>query len=180
MRKNRTMSQRLQTPLLFNNIESKSSMITTAEFSECRKYRYQLSRIWDEQLPRVMFIGLNPSTANEISNDRTVTTVERYAKGWGFGGVYMMNSFAYVSTDPKQLVHNGDNTLNNEWLLKTASLCKLVVFAFGNFKILRTTGRDKELLQMFPDAHALHINKNGSPHHPLYLPSDIVPVPYCK
>ena len=72
-----------------------------AEFSPCQKYRYKLWRIWDNTLPLVMFIGLNPSTANEINDDHTVSNVGKIAKSNGYGGFYMMNSFPFISTDPK-------------------------------------------------------------------------------
>jgi len=62
-----------------------------AEFSECRKYRYALWRIWDKSKPLVMFIGLNPSTANENVDDPTIRSVCRMTKNNGYGGVYMMN-----------------------------------------------------------------------------------------
>lgn len=34
-----------------------------AVISDCRQYRYELSRVWDDAGPFVLFIGLNPSTA---------------------------------------------------------------------------------------------------------------------
>ena len=52
-----------------------------------------------------MFIGLNPSTANEITNDPTIRRVQRFAFDWGYGGVYMMNLFAYITAYPKELEH---------------------------------------------------------------------------
>ena len=62
-----------------------------AEFSEDRKYRFCLFRIWDRNLPLVMFIGLNPSTANETDSDPTIRSCGRIAKANGYGGFYMMN-----------------------------------------------------------------------------------------
>lgn len=147
-----------------------------AEFSADRKYRYALWRIWENKKPIVMFIGLNPSTANEQDPDRTVSTVIRYAKRWGYGGVYMMNCFPYVSTDPEKLYDHSNTDLNDRWLRKVGEKCERVVFAWGAFKIIREKKRDIELTSMFPDAVALVLNKDGSPHHPLYLPPEIVPV----
>ena len=43
-----------------------------AVFSDCRKFRYALWRMWDEDKPLVMIIGLNPSTADEKVNDPTI------------------------------------------------------------------------------------------------------------
>ena len=79
-----------------------------AVFSECGKYRYALWRIWDESKPAVMFIGLNPSTADEKESDPTITKVISFAKSWGFGAVYMCNSFPYISTNPDELKDFGN------------------------------------------------------------------------
>lgn len=147
--------------------------LSGADFSEDRKYRYALWRIWDESLPLVMFIGLNPSTANEDTNDPTIRRVVSIAKHLGYGGVYMMNCFAYISTDPKLLKHNPmSDEWNNNMLTVTAYKCKHIIFAWGNFSIVRESGRDKELFEMFPNALALKVNKNGSPKHPLYCPKE--------
>ena len=150
-----------------------------ANFSEDRKYRYCLWRIWDLSKPRVMFIGLNPSTANESQNDNTITKVVKIAKNNGFGGVYMMNCWAYISTDP---THLKVNPMSNEWndnmISLIASKCDEVVFAWGNFNIVKETGRDIELIEMFPTAKALHINKNGSPKHPLYCKDKSTLIPF--
>lgn len=152
-----------------------------ADFSEDRKYRYCLWRIWDLPKPRVMFIGLNPSTANESKNDNTITKVVKIAKTNGFGGVYMMNCWAFISTDPKQLQINPISSRWNDSLLTViASKCKEVVFAWGNFSIVKELERDKELCDMFPNAKALHINKNGSPKHPLYCKDETILIPYLN
>lgn len=140
-----------------------------AEFSECRNYRYSLWRIWDESKPLVMFIGLNPSTANEDTPDPTIQSVERISRHNGYGGFYMMNCWAFVSTDPKGIQINPMSTeWNNNHITVIASKCKDVVFAWGNFKIVKDHVRDLELIEMFPNALTIGRNKNGSPKHPLF------------
>lgn len=155
-----------------------------ANFSQDRNYRYSLWRIWDETKPLVMFIGLNPSTANEDENDPTIRSVERISKHNGYGGFYMMNCWAYVSTDPEKLRdqrwNEGVCQWNDDTLTVTKSKCKDVVFAWGSFPIVKETGRDKELIEMFPNAKALHINKNGSPKHPLYCKTETVFINFNK
>jgi hypothetical protein len=152
---------------------------TGADFSEDRNYRYSLWRIWDRGKPLVMFIGLNPSKAGELNDDPTIRRVKAIAKNLGYGGVYMMNCFAYISTDPKLLKIN---PMSKEWndnmLTIIASRCQDGIFAWGNFDIVKSTGRDLELIEMFPNAKALHINKNGSPKHPLYVRGDVIPVKF--
>ncbi|MBL0394156.1 DUF1643 domain-containing protein [Ramlibacter monticola] len=48
-------------------------MESSADFSPCRRYRYALRRIWAPGKPSAMFVGLNPSTADEVDDDNTVT-----------------------------------------------------------------------------------------------------------
>lgn len=155
---------------------SKDTQLSGAKFSDDRKYRYALWRILDESLPLVMFIGLNPSTANEADNDPTIKSVCRIAKNNGYGGVYMMNCFPLVSTDPYvlqefyDLLHNAEDINNMQWLLEVSKKCADVVFAWGNFDIVKL--RASSISNYFKNPKALHINKNGSPKHPLYCKSD--------
>jgi|SRR6185437_13053638 len=159
--------------LLFDKLDG-------AEFSKCRKYRYALWRQWDISKPWVMFIGLNPSTANATTDDPTIRRVKSISNNLGYGGFYMMNCFPFISTDPKQLKEFGNTKINDEWLRKIANRCETIICAWGNFNIVRESGREYELIHMFPDAKALHINKNGSPKHPLYCKSDIQLVNFCR
>lgn len=144
-----------------------------AEFSECGKYRYKLWRIWDESLPKVMCIGLNPSTANTNKNDQTISYLIKMLKVLGYGGFYMMNCWSLISSDPKKLLDHRWNELICQWndnmITVTALECQDIIFCWGNFKIIRETGRDKELIEMFPNAKCFGKNENGSPFHPLAM-----------
>lgn len=149
-----------------------------AHFSESKKYRYKLWRIWDNTKPLVMFIGLNPSTADASDDDPTVESVTRIALHNGYGGFYMMNLFPLVSTDPKAVLefekeefgHNAFDKENARHLNEVRHECEDVVFAWGNFKVVRTLGRDQKTMEYFKDAKAIGHNKNGSPKHALYQP----------
>ena len=74
-----------------------------AMLSVDRKYRYVLTRTWDETLSNIMFVGLNPSTADETTDDPTIRRCINFAKSWGYGGLYMVNLFAYRSTNPNNI-----------------------------------------------------------------------------
>lgn len=167
------------TPLDFEDILIRQ---IGAKFSKCEKYRYVLWRIWDKEKPLVMFIGLNPSSANESENDPTINKVCRIAKNNGYGGVFMLNCFPYISTDPTQMLlcnNNSEEFIQNDiWLSEIGSKCQDVVFAWGNFRVVKKMGRDLHLKNLFPKAKALWINKNGSPKHPLYCKQDIKLVYY--
>lgn len=148
-----------------------------ASFSPDRKYRYELHRIWDTSKPIVMFIGLNPSTANEERTDPTITRVRHFAKTWGQGGFYMMNLFGLVSTDPDVVIGHEDPVGNNDrWLQTISDRCEHVIFAWGNFKIAEE--RAEQVIKMFPEALCLIKNKNGTPRHPLYIPGNIQPIKF--
>jgi len=154
-----------------------------AMFSQDRKYRYVLWRIWNKDMPLVMFIGLNPSTANETTDDPTIRRVCRFAQDWGFGGVYMMNLFDQVTSDPKKLEMPEKTPQylpsrfdhNDLWLTAIADKCKKIIFAWGSFKEAKEKG--KKVAKIFT-GYALGINKDGSPKHPLYIKKDVKPVYY--
>lgn len=141
-----------------------------ADFSQDRKYRYRLWRIWDEKLPKAMCIGLNPSTANAEKNDNTINILIRVLGKLGYGGFYMMNCWAFITSKPELLQHN---EMSDEWndnvITVTAGECQDVIFAWGNFDIIKEKGRDKELEEMFPNAKCFGKNQNGTPFHPRAL-----------
>lgn len=149
-----------------------------ADFSFDRKYRYTLWRIWDDTRPYIMFIGLNPSTANEDQPDPTIRSCTRITKVLGYGGFYMLNCFPFISAYPEilekeyrrpgSMLHNQNSDFKIQTIGKNAAK---IIFAWGNFDIVRTTGRDVELCTYFPNAVCLAKNKNGSPKHPLYVSS---------
>jgi hypothetical protein len=148
-----------------------------ATFSECRNYRYALWRIWDKSKPLVMFIGLNPSTANEATNDPTINTVEALSTNWGYGGFYMMNLFAIISEKPSILKTHLDPLGDNDgWIEKISSKCSAVVFAWGAFKEAKQ--RTQKIIDQFPDALCIKILKDGSPKHPLYTPYSAQPIKF--
>jgi hypothetical protein len=148
-----------------------------AEFSANRKFRYALWRIWDDRLPKIMFIGLNPSTADENDDDPTIRRVKSFAFDWGYGGVYMLNLFTFITSDPRELKKCMlPHFLADDYLKIFAAKAEKIIFAWGNFAIAR--GRDAQVVEMFPKGEALIINKNGSPRHPLYVKGDVIPVNY--
>ncbi len=63
-----------QGKMIDNNLNS------GALFSDDRVYRYALWRTWSPSQPSVMFIGLNPSTADESQDDPTIPAVEIHLK----------------------------------------------------------------------------------------------------
>lgn len=122
-----------------------------------------------------MFVGLNPSTADETNDDPTIRRCIGFAKAWGFSGLVMTNLFAFRATDPKDMKRAADpvGTENDETLVKLAACCGLVVAAWGAHGSYR--GRDREVRALLPNLHYLKLTKDGHPSHPLYLPGDLTP-----
>lgn len=156
----------------------KGGMKKDAFLSPDRKYRYELSRIWDEEKPKVLFIMLNPSTADANKDDPTIRKIMKFSKSWGYGGVYVGNLYAFRSTDPKALRHTDDpvGEDNIEHIKKLIGLTEIVVYAWGNKK------KEPDWLRELVDSpYCIDISKNGNiPKHPLYLKGDLQPKLYTR
>ena len=127
-----------------------------------------------------LVIGMNPSTADEKEDNPTINKCISYAKSWGYGKVLMVNLFTFRSTDPSILnyVSNPIGSDNDFYLQKSASEADLVIACWGNPG--RLLNRDKEVISLISDLYCLKQNKNGTPHHPLYLPKETKPSPYIQ
>lgn len=152
-----------------------------AVFAEDRTHRLYLWRRWDSNAPFVMFIGLNPSTADEIHDDPTIRRCAGFAKRWGYGGLVMCNAYTLISTDPHAL--NTGEPLTREAHLAMRVLrdqCAEAVAAWGALIIQVRTyeNRVDRILQDLSPLTCLGITKDGHPRHPLYLPYTSVRQPY--
>lgn len=148
-----------------------------AAFSDDRNYRYALWRVWNPDKGLVMFIGLNPSTANETKPGPTITRVMGFAARWGYGGVIMMNLFALVSSKPQALITSADPVgENDQWLQAMAGKSQKVIFAWGAFKQAKV--RCQQVIEMFPEAECLLKTADGSPEHPLYVAGITEPIKF--
>lgn len=151
-------------------------MKSNANLSICRKYRYALWRIWDESKPYAMFIGLNPSTADETENDPTINRCISYSEDWGYGGLCMANLFAFRATEPSHMMSSDDpiGSDNDEWLKKLSKDAGVIVAAWGNKGSY--LNRSKKIIDMIPNLMCLKVNKSREPAHPLYQPRTAKPI----
>ena len=154
-----------------------------AVISECGKYRYQLWRVWDEAKPLVLFIMLNPSTADATKNDRTISRCINFAKSWGYGGIMVGNIFAFRATKPWNLALANDpvGEGNNAHLIEMSLKSGLTVAAWGNgrwVERLATRKGLKPLEGVGVVLHYLELCDDGTPKHPLYLKKDLKPKPF--
>lgn len=155
---------------------------TGATLSDCGRYRYGLWRIWDESQPYCLFLMLNPSTADHTANDATVERCQRRAAAMGYGGLHVVNLFAWRSTDPRVLTTLVDpvGPDNDQAIVAASTAAGIVICGWGKDPAVR--GRDRQVLALLRQAgvqpYALQFNKNGSPKHPLYVAYAEQPKPY--
>lgn len=150
----------------------------TTILSPCRTYRYTLWRDCGGLAGDgyAMFIGLNPSTADEVQDDPTIRRCVNFAKSWGYGALCMTNLFAFRATDPAQMKRAADpvGPDNDRYLVELARNASVVVAAWGTHG--RFQGRDAVVRQLVPDLHYLRLTEDKHPGHPLYLPAHLQPV----
>lgn len=165
-------------------------MNSGAVFSSCELYRYSLWRVWDPTKPRLLFVMLNPSTADATKNDPTVERCQRRAVADGFGGVEVVNLFAYRATDPRDMIDANKagiriiGDLNDKTIIDAAKRADRVICAWGTWGSYLNRGKDVAYLMRYYGApnieggkelHALKLTKDGHPAHPLYLPNSLKP-----
>lgn len=148
-------------------------LTTSGSFSECRTYRYDLTRTWDDTLQHVLWIMLNPSTADIERDDRTLRRVQSYSEAWGYGGVVVCNLFALRSTDPTVLKRHPDpvgpdnDGFIREWVESTR--VGLIVAAWGTHGALHNRALliDRELVDH--EVWCVGTTASGQPRHPCRL-----------
>lgn len=156
--------------------------IRTAQYSECGLYRYSLEIVWSDGLSMMACIGLNPSTATHLDDDPTLRRVKGFARGFGYGGIRMLNAFALRSTDPANLFKHKDpiGPENTVAFLKSMSLTTTIAAWGGNIqsKKWKHFYRGHDICNEIVDMQCLKITHDGHPSHPLYLKGDLTPIPF--
>lgn len=154
-----------------------------AVISDCGKFRYRLYRKWDCGSP-LLFVMLNPSTAEADVDDPTIRRCIRFAQAHAYGGVEVVNLFAYRATDPKDLRRAGYpvGPENDQHIAEAVRDSAAVCVAWGAsaaglerpgivLQQLRALGVNRRLF-------CLRITRGGYPQHPLMLPSSCSLMPY--
>lgn len=156
----------------------------SASLSPCGTWRYTLGRVWDKKLPRMVWVMLNPSTADDKEDDPTIRQCCFFAGREGYGGITVVNLFAYRATKSQDLVRLGRGSLPNavgpdnsrvlRWTLKEARLHRSKIVCgwgakgnmFGAADHFRSFARH---ILKYP-TYCLGVTKDGEPKHPLYIP----------
>lgn len=159
---------------------SKSAII-----SPCERFRFLLTREWNNTRLACAFIGLNPSTADATLDDPTIRRCVNFAWEWGYGYLHMLNLVPYRSTDPDAMFTWMAENGSAEWLDRNIEEASRI-FQQADI-VIAAWGAPGSKLQQFKqpliDAAGdklfmLDSTKSGEPRHPLYLRKDLRAIPY--
>ncbi|WP_439118877.1 DUF1643 domain-containing protein [Marivita sp.] len=139
-------------------------------YSPCDRYRYALSRTWGTDQPALLFVMLNPSTADEHRNDPTVARCETRARSMGFGGVMIANLFAFRATRPDDLkrADHPVGSANDGILEHWSASAGMTIAAWGVHGGHESRAYDVAS-RLRGQVHHLGLTKDGHPRHPLYV-----------
>lgn len=159
---------------------------SSASLSVNGKYRYSLNRFSPNPVRNVLWVMLNPSTADAENNDPTIRRLMSFTEAWGFDSMSVVNLYAFRATDPRELRLIGEGVRrldvvgrdNDVWIGACARSASLIVCAWGQPGPYEDRARNvRALLHLnhHEPLHCLRVNKNGHPSHPLYLPKSLTP-----
>jgi hypothetical protein len=158
-----------------------------AQFSACGRYRQALTRDWtreNEASRTILWIGMNPSTADAALNDPTCNRELGFSQGWGYTRYLKANMLDWRATNPKDLpkeLTHACSKNNLATIIILAQEAEEIILAYGKLhkrfdpiiqaviQICQETG--KPLL-------CLGKNGDGSAKHPLYLAKTTERIPF--
>jgi hypothetical protein len=154
-----------------------------AHLSDCGTYWYRLWREWDKSRPTLVFLMLNPSTADHRVDDPTVTRCLARAVANNFGRLEVANLFPLRATNPDELLTHpdplGPRNPANGAILDVVDRASMVICAWGSHKATAARAADVMQLLRITGMHArlfhLGLNQDGSPTHPLYIAANTQP-----
>lgn len=144
------------------------------------EYRYLLGRIWDPEAVPLVWIMINPSTANAFRDDPTIRAVTAFTSAWGYGGFWVVNLFAYRTPEPEVLrlkATEGYDIVgsdNDTWIRKAVKQGSEPVAAWGRngrFYPARIRQVTDMLAQFRSPLRCIGTTRGGHPRHPLLAPA---------
>lgn len=139
-------------------------------------YRWTLTRTWAHTKPSVVFIMLNPSTADERLDDPTIRRCIGFAQALNCGELNVVNLFSMRTPSPVILRHfKGDRigALTNMMIRQAVDSCEKVIVAWGAHGAYYPD-RVAEVLELLSSLSlwCYGTTKTGQPKHPLFLRKD--------
>ena len=169
---------------IFEAHHKKNGIYSSAIFSNCRRYRYALTRSENLSEKFLLFILLNPSTANEVNNDPTVARCQKRASILGYKSFRVCNLFAFRSKNPSLMKKSSSpiGPYNDKILQDSLKRAKQVICAWGSngSHLERAEAVKKMLAKSQPKIFHLGLTKTNQPKHPLYLEYSQAPIEWSK
>lgn len=157
----------------------------SAAVSPCGQYRYNLSRWLPEGEGALVFIMLNPSTADGTEDDATIRRCLGFASDWGFNHLCVVNLFAWRARHPRDMLRQLDpvGPDGDQWILRETTNADRIIAAWGAHSspiIRRRADAVRAMLVQHGRAlHHLGLSRTGQPKHPLFLARDTEPQVWC-
>jgi hypothetical protein len=168
-----------------NGLQLQTGSAGSAVLSPCGTYRYRLDRTWNEQAPPLVWVMLNPSTADADEDDPTLRRVTTFTKKAGHGGLIVVNLFALRSTDRGQLRTHADpfGPCNSSALATAALHAARVAVAWGDVGKGAWAMHARAVTCLLDAAQGrplecLGLTSKGHPRHPLYVRDETRLTPY--
>jgi len=160
---------------------SKPQPVRTATISDDGLYRYRLGRTWNPYLPKMVWIMLNPSTADAEVDDPTIRRCMGFARREHCGGIEVINLYAFRATKPQGLTMQADPEGPGNcaaWLeVLSGASAKTpgpVVAAWGASipkGLPESRALDAIVPMVTPPWYTLGLTNGGAPRHPLFVKS---------
>lgn len=154
---------------------------SSAVMADNNLYRYRLTRIWDENKEVVGVIMLNPSKATSLKTDNTIMNLINYLIEKDYGGVDIVNMYAYMCRDPKKLKHRDQSyeSLNDSFITQVASERNIFIIAWRHKENIRRKREIEMLLSPYKSKLKCFEDSDGiSPRHPLHISEEWRMIPY--
>jgi hypothetical protein len=148
-----------------------------AIFSPDRRYRYTLTRTITLGNKSLLWIMLNPSTADESIDDPTIRRCIGFTREFGYAGFTVVNLYAYRATKPADLwkAVKPIGEKNDQVIMRYARKADRVICAWGMHAPASRVDQVCALLRHVRfrgEAYCLGFTANGNPRHPLMLRAD--------
>ncbi|QQK09017.1 DUF1643 domain-containing protein [Miniphocaeibacter halophilus] len=138
--------------------------------SKNNKYRYLLSKTWNDKKDKYMVITLYPSNSSILNEDMTTRIIFNELAKYEVGSIIYTN--LYPSNDIKNISKEAFNE-NDNILVEQAKLCSKIIFAWGTLSETNRTVRSRtlEIIKLFEniksDIYYLTDKKKEKMYHPL-------------
>jgi hypothetical protein len=144
-----------------------------ASISEDGVYRWELRRRWATDGEVLLWVMLNPSTADGKRDDPTIRRCVDFSRRWGFAGLIIANLFSLRAKHPSEIGRHaspvGEKT---DETLRAASIeAQVTVAAWGAYAAAQK--RSSVVVNLLEsELVCLGQTRTGAPRHPLYVRKD--------